>query len=455
MHTVVRYDKTPSLTLISFDSMEVIIMKQSRFSRDFLLVVLGQIVSLFGNAVIRFALPLHLLNQTGSSALYGAVTACAFVPAVLLTPVGGLLCDRVNKRSVMAALDFSTALLLLAFIHLTGRVPAVPLLSVTLMLLYGIAGAYQPTVQASVPALVPPERLEAANSIINAISSLASLLGPVLGGMLYGVWGLPPILILSTACFALSALMELFIHIPHVPQPASAGLFDVIRSDFSLSFRFLRRQKPVLLRTTLMVCGINLFLSSMINVGMPCLITQTFGFSPARASELYGAAQGVLGIGGLAGGMCAGLLAGRMTLQGSGRLLVACTACAFPIGAALLIAPSPMIRYGVLTACGFLIFVFSTIFSVQVISFIQRETPRELTGKVMSVSLTLSMCAQPLGSALYGVLFEICGGLEYAVVLFSVLISLAIALRAKRILSPLPPSSLQPAVLQNSEPWKG
>lgn len=66
-------------------------MKQTLFSKDFTLVVIGQIISLFGNAAIRFALPLYLLNQTGSSALYGTVTACAFIPAILLSPIGGLL----------------------------------------------------------------------------------------------------------------------------------------------------------------------------------------------------------------------------------------------------------------------------------------------------------------------------------------------------------------------------
>lgn len=55
-------------------------MKEKGFSKDFIMVVIGQIISLFGNAALRFALPLYLLNQTGSSALYGTVTACAFLP---------------------------------------------------------------------------------------------------------------------------------------------------------------------------------------------------------------------------------------------------------------------------------------------------------------------------------------------------------------------------------------
>ena len=77
--------------------------------------------------------------------------------------------------------------------------------------------------------------------------------------------------------------------------------------------------------------------------------------------------------------------------------------------------------------------VCSTIFVVQMMSFIQRETPQNLIGKVIAVILTVSMCAQPLGNALYGVLFEISKGFEYAVVLFSGTISLLIAISTRNI----------------------
>ena len=92
-----------------------------------------------------------------------------------------------------------------------------------------------------------------------------------------------------------------------------------------------------------------------------------------------------------------------------------------------------MINYLVITLCCFAIMVFSTIFTVQMMSFIQAETPQHLVGKVISVILTVAMCAQPLGNALYGVLFELCRGAEYAVVLFSGIVSLLIALRTVNI----------------------
>ena len=206
-------------------------MNQKLFSKDFTLVVIGQIISLFGNAAIRFALPLYLLNQTGSSALYGTVTACAFIPAILLSPVGGIVADRVNKRNIMAALDFFTAAVIFLFALLMGRMNLVILLTITLMLLYGIAGAYPPSVQASVPVLVCQDNFMAANSVINTISSFASLLGPVLGGLLYSAYGLMPVLWVCIICFLMSAVMELFIKIPFVRQESNDGVWKTVKKD--------------------------------------------------------------------------------------------------------------------------------------------------------------------------------------------------------------------------------
>ncbi len=158
------------------------------FSKDFTLVVIGQIISLFGNAAVRFALPLYLLNLTGSSALYGTVTACAFIPAVLLSPIGGIVADRVNKRNIMVILDFLTAGVIFVFSLLMNGENLILLLTVTLMILYGIAGAYQPSVQASIPALTDQVHFMAANSVINTISSFSSLTGTVLCGILYSAY---------------------------------------------------------------------------------------------------------------------------------------------------------------------------------------------------------------------------------------------------------------------------
>ena len=89
--------------------------KTKRFGKDFILVIIGQIISLFGNAVLRFALPLYLFDQTGSPTLLGLVSAGSFLPMVVLSPVGGIVADRVNKRNIMVVLDFSAAALIALF----------------------------------------------------------------------------------------------------------------------------------------------------------------------------------------------------------------------------------------------------------------------------------------------------------------------------------------------------
>ena len=408
-------------------------MKLRLFSKDFTLVVIGQIVSLFGNAAIRFILPLYLLNLTGSSALYGTITACAFIPAILLSPIGGIIADRVNKRNIMVILDFFTAAIILLFSMLINRFNIISLLTITLMLLYGIASAYQPSVQSSIPALVCQEHYMAANSIINTISSFASLTGPVLGGIMYSIYGLNPVLWVCTICFLLSAIMELFIKIPFQKQTSDSRIWETVKSDFAESIRFIRRVNPSIGKGMFVICSINLFLSAMIIVALPYLITEVIHLDPGQANRLYGFSEGALAAGGLTGGICAGVLAKKLKIQKSADILTACAVCVFPMGISLWLISSGAINYTVITVSCFAIMVFSTIFSVQMMSFIQAETPQNLIGKVIAVILTVSMCAQPIGNALYGVLFEAFHGFEYAVVLFSGAVSLVIAISARRI----------------------
>lgn len=209
------------------------------------------------------------------------------------------------------------------------------------------------------------------------------------------------------------------------------------KKDFAESIHFIRKEKPVIGKGLLVVCGINLFLSAMIIVALPYLVTEVLHLEASWANKLYGFAEGALAAGGLTGGILAGIFANKLVIQKSGRLIIACAICVFPISTALILFSSGMINYIIITMCCFVIMVFSTIFTVQMMSFIQTETPQNLIGKVIAVILTVSMCAQPLGNALYGILFEICKGFEYAAVLFSGIVSLLIAVKARNIFQKL------------------
>ena len=131
--------------------------------------------------------------------------------------------------------------------------------------------------------------------------------------------------------------------------------------------------------------------------------------------------------------MGAGIFADRLAVEKSGNLVIACALSVFPMGVSLAAISSGIVNYFVITACCFGVMMFSTVFTVEMMSFIQKETPQHLIGKVIAVILTVAMCAQPLGNAFYGILFEICEGVEYRVVLFSGVASLIIAAGARNI----------------------
>ena len=305
------------------------------FSKDFYLVVIGQIISLFGNAVIRFALPLHLLSVTGSAALLGVVSGVAFLPLVVMSPIGGLIADRMNKRNIMVVLDFFTAGLVLLFLVLSGRGSLVSLILIMLFLLYGISGAYQPSVQASIPLLVSEEAVMPANAIINMVSSLSGLLGPALGGIAYGLWGITPILYVCMGCFFLSAVMEIFIHIPFVKRVRTDTLLHETIADMKSSLIFIGREKKEIGKLTFCCAAVNLFLSALMIVSLPVIVTQVLVFPRNNASEMYGFLEALMAGGGLLGGLGAGLLSKRLNVRSTWKLLFCCGMLLLPMGAAL------------------------------------------------------------------------------------------------------------------------
>ncbi|MEG2434790.1 MAG: MFS transporter [Ruthenibacterium sp.] len=404
---------------------------KTNFGKDFMLVVIGQIISLFGNAILRFALPLYLLRETNSPTLFGLVTACSFLPAIVLSFFGGILADRVNKRNLMVILDFLTAGIIFTLFLSFGKFPLVPLLMVDLMLLYGISGAYQPAVQASIPVLVRHEDILSAGAIVNQVSSLAGLLGPIIGGMLFGAFGIMPILIISILCFVISAVMEIFIHIPFEKRENSMGIFAMIQSDLRDSANYMKREKPILIQIIALIAVFNLVLTAMLIVGTPILIIETLGMSDA----LLGLSQGILALGGLCGGIATAIFSKKLKLANSHILLLLCSLSVGVMAIPLLFGMADMASYIVITAASFVIMVLATLFSVQMIAAVQTETPPELVGKVIALMISVSMCAQPIGQAIYGIVFDVFQNHTGIILLCTALLAALVSLASKKVFS--------------------
>lgn len=408
-------------------------MSQKLFNRDFTLVAIGQLISLFGNAILRFALALYVLDATGSAAVFGTVTAIAVIPTILLSPFGGILSDRVNRRNIMAALDFATAALALGLGLLLSEENAVAIITVTLLLLSVIQACYTPSVNSSVPLLQAEGNLVKANAVVSQVSMLANLIGPVLGGVLYGFFGAMPIILVSGVCFFLSAVLELFIHIPFQPLDAKTGILQIVKDDLRESIRFMTREQPDILRITLMIAVYSLFVVSTITVGLPYMIRTVLGLS----SQLYGAAEGLMAAAGIAGGIASGFLAGRLKTSRLYWLLVLSGAALVPVGAAFLLDCGPMTCYIVITICIMAMQLLIALFSIFMLSLAQGRTPSHLLGKMTAYIMTLTMCAQPVGQALYGVLFDRFAGSLYLPLIATALIAAAIGLASRGLFARL------------------
>ena len=392
-------------------------------NRSFVSVIFAQIASLFGDAVLRFALPLYVLNQTGSAALMGAVSACAWIPYIVLTPIGGVAADRVNKRRIMAALDILLAATCAAFLALDGVIDLVGLCICALIVLYAAQSVYQPTVQAAVPFIVPRDGIVRATAIVSQISALSGLVGPVLGGLLFGLFGIEPVVFVSGAAFAVSAV--LIVTVVRIPRDAiersGVGVVRTVANDIVESFAFLRHERTVILKVIFLVAGINVTLTAFILIGAPVVITQILGLP----NQYMGFAEGALAL---------GVFAGRLRLSRAPLFLLVAALGLLPIAVVLGVPMDAMLAYGIVVAGLFASMACATMFSIQAISFVQLETPGHLVGKVIALAMSLANCAQPVGQLIYGGLFDALRGNLVPVALGTAAIAFVIGLVTFRVL---------------------
>lgn len=355
---------------------------ESGLTGTFWALAAAQVVSLFGNAVLRFALPLHVLSVTGSSVAMGVVTACAWVPYIVLAPIGSVAADRIRKRLIMATLDTVMAFVCAAYLLLSGTADVVGLAVAALVALYAVQSIYQPTVQASVPALVDRTAIQQGTAVVSQVSILSSLVGPVLGGLLFGMFGIGPVVAISGALFAASAvLVTVAVRVPFAPLPRDAGILRTVMEDLVAALRFLREGRLTIFRMILLATAFNLVLSSFVVIGAPVVITQVLGLS----AQLLGLAEGALALGGLAGGIVADAFAGRLGLSSSPMVLAAGSLALLLVAAACALPLPPMGSYSLVVVGLFLTMACCTLFSVQAIAFVQGETPKSLIGKIMAL----------------------------------------------------------------------
>ena len=326
-----------------------------------------------------------------------------------------------------------TAGLVSGFVLLYGRMSLVTIILVMLFFAVWYLGAYQPSVQSSIPLLVPENKVMKANAAINMVSSMSALMGPALGGIAYNIWGILPVLYTCIGCFLFSAIMEIFIHIPFERRKRSVSMLRETAADLKLSVRYIVREKKEIGKLTVCCAFVNLAMTALMIIGLPVIVMQTLEFPGGNASQMYGFLQAILAAGGLIGGLGAGLFSEKLKIRSNWKLLLACGILLIPMGVVLLLNSPAYIAYSVLAAAGMGIMALASIYTIQVMSYIQITVPRELVGKVIAWIIAISTCTQPIGQVIYGVLFEEMAGYLWLIFFAGALLSLCIVFYSRKI----------------------
>ena len=376
--------------------------KEKLFTRNFTLLILGQVSSLTGNYTLKFALSMYVLEQTGSASIFAGMLSAALLPTVLLSPFGGILADRANRKHIMVALDALSGLSVLAagLLLLLGR--ELWVIGALLVLLSVLAAFESPTVQACVPQMVSPQNLVQGNAVVSQVSAVTSLVTPFLGSLFYTAFGIGPVFAAAGVCFWLTALLECMIRLEYQKPPRTAGIGAIVREDLAVSAHFLRREQPDILKLLLLAALAGMFVSGTAVVGFPYLVRTVLGLS----ATYYGAAESAMGAAAILGSLCAGLLGKKLRVRDMAAIFLSFGLSLFPMGLSFLPPVGRMARYGVLLFFFCVCQLGVCIFSTYAITLIQQRTPKQLMGKVMSCVFTLSMCAQPVGQMVYGALFD-------------------------------------------------
>lgn len=384
-------------------------------------ITVCQIITLFGNAALRFALPLYLLRRTDSAALYGSVTALALVPMLLGTLAGGVLADRCRKQKIMAVLDTVSAIgMAAAAAAAMPAAPVTPLVLAALCLLYAVEGLYQPAVQASLPLLLDGAALARGNAVIQLVDTIDELLGPLLGSVLLHTLELRGLLLLCAVCFAVSALWERTLPIPYAPAA---------RSCLRLPPKALFRQARPLLRLAAVLALFNLAVVPAVTVGVPLLVVRYYAFSDTALAVT----QSAMSVGGLLGGVLAGAFAKRLFLRRGTAALWCITAVCALLGLAVLPCVPATAGYIAVTSLAFCMMAAATLFQILLFTAIQAHAPTGQTGRFMSLITVCACLTQPVGQAAFGLLYGRFAALPSAVLFAAAAASIFINLAASHI----------------------
>lgn len=280
------------------------------------------------------------------------------------------------------------------------------------------AALFQPVASALVPDLVDDASLNRANSTMQITWQLTSLVGQSAGGILFRILGAPVLLLIDGISFLLSAVSEIFIR-----SKGSVPNSETVRGirpwqDFREAIRFSGRLPGFRIYLLEASC-VNLLLSALF-VSFPFYVTDTLG----AKVDWYGYLLGTMGLGAVIGGLIGGRFSRPGLLRGWIQIicLIVLSCCQLPLS----LVGSPWQAMVVL----FISWICVGFHQVILTTLVQKRTPREMRGRVLSMLTLIRIGLMPIGMAVFGILIDVVEGQVASLLFWTGIGGLAVVLLA-------------------------
>lgn len=375
-------------------------------NKNFIIVVIGQIISLFGNAIQRFCMSLYILDLTGSAAIFSRILAISIIPYILFAPIAGLLADTVNRKKIMVYLDLFSAALMVIYgvILISGRDNTIIVGSVMFMLSI-IYTLYSPSVTACIPQIIEKDKLASANGIIQQVAAVVNLVGPIAAGLLYSFVGIKLIVIINAISFLLAAIIEMFLDIPdlEVKEKFKNPLAQSLK-EMRKSFIYLREKKKIVLGIMVSYGLTNIFVVPILTVVSPYFIRITLNMS----ATIFGFVEATFVLGMILGGLLITFRPKMFKMKEIHKTMYPMVIAIIIMGiSTYLTGSNKVVVLGLYAVGGLGIMLSLSLSNIMSLTFIQQEVKENMLGKVSAFSTAVATASVGPGQLIYGQLIDI------------------------------------------------
>lgn len=371
------------------NSLSIDVIEKKSYAR-FLLVWSGQLMSGLGSGMTAFAMGVYVYQQTQSAADFALVTLCLFLPAIVLSPLGGVLADRFDRRFLIIGGDIGSAVAVLFLLMFTvggGLTPAKIYLGVSINSIF--TALQGPAYKASVTDLLSANQFAKAGGLVQLASSAQYLISPVAAGFLLSVGSIEAILLidLSTFLIAVAAVMT-------IRRRCGAARRESRRSflqDMGEGWKTVTSHKGVL-HVVLIVSIITFFVGFLQTLFAPMLL-------PITDAKTLGLVQSISGTGML----ISSLLIGIYGIRSNHSLLLIVSLTAAGLFLSLLGLTTNLVF---ITVVFFLFFCMLPLINTSADVLIRTQIPNEQQGRAWGIIGFLSQIGNVMAYSVSGILAD-------------------------------------------------